>query len=140
MGALSLGGVMVAPASASTTAPAPSTTSTSVTLPAAGSTSPGTVINLPGAEATKTTPRSASTNALPALGIRLAVRAGMAVLKRTAVTWHRAIITKVNQVRSTFVSWWNNSVPNWIKVTLGAAGGVTGNAVYDALLWVLGLN
>lgn len=132
---------MVAPASASTTAPAPFTTSTSVTLPAAGSTSPGTVMNLSGAGAIKTAPRSASTNALPALGIRRAVRAGMAVLKKTAVTWHRAIITKVNQGRSTFVSWWNNSVPNWIKVTLGAAGGgVTGNAVYDALLWVLGLN
>jgi len=141
VGALSLGGVVAAPASASTAAPAPSTTSSTLTLSATGSTSSGPVINLSGAGATKAAPGSASTNALPALAFRLAVRAGMAVLKRTAVTWYRAIITKVNQGRSTFVYWWNNSVPNWIKVTLGAAGGgVTGNAVYDALLWVLGLN
>ena len=138
VGALSLGGVVAAPASASTAAPAPSPTSSTLTLSATGSTSSGPVINLSGEGATKAAPGAAYKSAQPALAFRLAVRAGMAVLKRT---WYRAIITKVNQGRSAFVYWWNNSVPNWIKVTLGAAGGgVTGNAVYDALLWVLGLN
>lgn len=139
VGSVAWGGAMAGPASASSSLPAVASSSTTgvsgVVTNSAGST-PTPLVG-----AAKSGPGAATPNAGPAIAIRVAVRAGMAVLKRTSVSWYRAIISKVNQGRTAFVGWWDNSVPNWVKVTLGAAGGgVTGNAVYDALLWVLGLN
>lgn len=47
----------------------------------------------------------------------------------------------LNKGRTAFVNWWNNSVPANIKnVIYTVTGGISGNALYDALLWVFGLN
>lgn len=73
--------------------------------------------------------------------IRAAIRAGMEVLKRTSTTWYNAIRTQLNNGRTAFTNWWNTSVPGPIKTTVyGVTGGVGGNALYDALLWVFGLD
>ncbi|GAA1114280.1 hypothetical protein [Arthrobacter flavus] len=73
------------------------------------------------------------------IAVRLAVKAGMAVLKKTNVRWYNAIRAQLGKGRTAFVNWWNNSVPKPIKtIVLGATGGVGINALYDALLWVFG--
>lgn len=82
----------------------------------------------------------ASTQAVPVF-IRVAIRAGMEVLKRTSTTWYNAIRSAINSGRTAFVNFWNNNVPSSIKtIVYGATGGVGVNALYDALLWVFGLN
>ncbi|GAA1114288.1 hypothetical protein [Arthrobacter flavus] len=73
------------------------------------------------------------------IAVRLAVKAGMAVLKKTNVRWYNAIRAQLGKGRTAFVNWWNNSVPASVKNTLYAVtGGLSGNALYDALLWVFG--
>ena len=65
----------------------------------------------------------------------------MEVLKRTNVAWYNAIRAQLGKGRTAFVSWWNNTVPASVKNTLyTVTGGLSGNALYDALLWVFGLN
>ncbi|MFC0421551.1 hypothetical protein ACFFHP_13485, partial [Glutamicibacter ardleyensis] len=73
------------------------------------------------------------------IAIRLAVKAGMQVLKRTNVKWYNAIRSQLNKGRTVFVNWWNTSVPANVKnVLYVTTGGLSGNALYDALLWVFG--
>lgn len=68
--------------------------------------------------------------------IRVAVQAALAVIKSRSIATYRAIIAYVERGRTAFVSWWNTSVPTWVK---GLLGGISGNAIYDAIKWILGL-
>ncbi|MGV2950618.1 hypothetical protein ACNPM8_00370 [Glutamicibacter sp. AGC46] len=89
---------------------------------------------------TKSVQTNVGTPAAVPIAIRLAVKAGMQVLKRTNVKWYNAIRTQLNKGRTVFVNWWNTKVPAKIKnVVYATTGGLGGNALYDTLLWVVGL-
>lgn len=77
-----------------------------------------------------------SATAWPAIGIRLAVKAALQVIKSRSVAMYNTIISRAYAGRDAFVSWYNNSAPAWVKVVLP---GVAVNAIYDAILWVLGI-
>lgn len=146
--ALSFGGISAGNAATSPT-PAPITASSSTILASpigssgtasAMSSSFGSVSGAVSSAPVTTAGGSASTQAVP-IFIRVAIRAGMEVLKRTSTTWYNAIRSAINSGRTAFVNFWNNSVPSSIKkIVYGATGGVGVNALYDALLWVFGLN
>ncbi len=78
-----------------------------------------------------------STQALPIAAIRVAVKAAVEVIKRTAPALWNQIRAQIGNGKTAFVKWWNNSVPRWVKDMLI---GISGAAVYDALMWILGLN
>jgi hypothetical protein len=76
-----------------------------------------------------------STNALPAFMIRAAVKAALAVLKKTSRSTYNTLVSYVAKGRTAFVNWWNKTGK---KVTGGLVSGVAAGALYDALKWVLG--
>lgn len=144
-----IGGMSFAGMSAGNAAPAPTVVSpissnySGVVLVSAGST-PTTGFGVAGSVSPSSLPSLSGSQAAPQavpIAVRLAVRAAMEVLKRTSTTWYNAVRAMLNQGRTAFVNWWNNSVPSNIKnVIYTVTGGISGNALYDALLWVFGLN
>ncbi len=141
-GALVLGGVAPG-AGASTTAVTPGSVVQTAPAATVGTTAPvGTGVGAAATGSTAPSPyavQSGQTRAVP-LVVRLAIRAGMEALKRFNRTWYNAIRSQLNNGRTAFVNWWNNSVPTQIKnIVYGTTGGLSGNALYDALLWVFGL-
>jgi len=126
------GTLVFAGGSAATAAPAATVhATTSVVTSPAGLTSHGSVPYRSTVGGGDVSPQ-----AVP-IAVRLAVRVAMETLKRTSKTWYNAIVRQVVNGRTTFVNWWNNSVPGWVK---NIFGGVSAAAIYDALLWVLGLD
>ena len=127
------------------TAAAPATaaavTSSSASVAAAGAS--GALVPLPSGSSSALLPGggaltpggTAVTPNVP-IWIRVAVQAALAVIKSRSVATYRAIIAYVERGRTAFVAWWNSSVPTWVK---GLLGGISGNAVYDAIKWILGL-
>lgn len=64
----------------------------------------------------------------------------MIALKNANRAWYNTIVGWVGQGRVAFVAGWNR-IPQNVKVFFGGIlVGVSGNAIYDAMLWVLGLN
>ncbi|MFC0421632.1 hypothetical protein CIK76_18615 [Glutamicibacter sp. BW80] len=147
--AMTLGGAAGAHAAApAVTAPATSaTTLTSVsstqstTLSGTASTGKLTSTERKSVAGNASTQTNVAAPAAVPIAIRLAVKAGMQVLKRTNVKWYNAIKAQLGKGRTAFANWWNTTVPGPIKtIVYGATGGVGINALYDALLWVLGFN
>ncbi|GGJ73846.1 hypothetical protein ACT3UD_17440 [Glutamicibacter sp. 287] len=145
--AMTLGGAAGAHAAApAVTAPATSaTTLTSVsstqstTLSGTASTGKLTSTERKSVAGNASTQTNVAAPAAVPIAIRLAVKAGMQVLKRTNVKWYNAIRSQLNKGRTVFVNWWNTSVPANVKnVLYVTTGGLSGNALYDALLWVFG--
>lgn len=112
-------------------------------LPVSGPVSAGVLVSLPAGGSSGLAPVGAGT--VPgggvstpnvAIWIRIAVQAALAVIKSRSIATYRAIATYVQRGKVVFNDWWSTSVPSWVK---GLLGGITGNALYDAIKWILGL-
>ncbi|MFC8192824.1 hypothetical protein ACFUMH_14295 [Cellulomonas sp. NPDC057328] len=132
-------GIGITAALPATAAPAPAAVAVS-SVTTSGTTAP---VPLPARSVVGLTPGSgitapggtAATPNVP-IWIRVAVQAALQVIKSRSITTYRQIIAYVERGRTAFVSWWNTSVPTWVK---GLLGGISGNAIYDAIKWILGL-
>lgn len=132
-------GLVAGPAAAQSTAMSAHRAPVGITLSTAGS---GTAALLPSPSSLpgivvapdKGTP-GLPDNSTQAWQIRLAVKAALAAVKATSSKTYYQIVGYVAKGKTAFVSWWNSSVPSWVK---GLFGSISAAAIYDALKWLLG--
>ena len=117
-----------------------STGSTSSSALASGS---GTALTLTSAQlAAGITPGEAALAAamLNPIAIRLVIKAGLAALKVASRATYNRIVAWVNSGKDLFIRNWNSLPQRFRDIVLGAAGGISTNALWDAIKWVLGVD
>lgn len=124
-----------APAHTGSIQPAASSVAT-ITTPASSSLiSSGAAAGTLARSAAAPSAGDAGPTAVP-IAVRLAVQAGLRILKATSKSWYNNVMSYVSKGKTVFVNWWNNSVPGWIK---NMFGGVSAAAIYDAIRWIIGI-
>lgn len=123
-------------ASTSTPIAATSSLSAASTLALGGaSSSSGNLVTLPPADKSG----QASIQALPALAIRLAVRAALEAIKRVSYATYTRVIGAVKVGKTHFVNFFNNTLKPWLKARgIAILDGVSGAVVFEVIRWIIG--